>query len=378
MSKKQDDSVELSNILLPNVDNSIEQKGILSFTLNNTNVSIANALRRVILADISTVIVDTDENIEFHKNTTKFHNEILKQRLGCIPVHIKEHDTIENLEIHVDVQNDIESMRYVTTNDFKIYDKNTENYLDDATTEQIFPADSITDSYVLFTRLAPKISNDIPGEVIHFKTTFNIGTALQSGMYNVASTCAYGNTPDPVKQNEVWQEREDELEQNGITSTQINYEKANWYTLEAKRYYKKDSFDFKLETIGVYTNIELIHLACDNIIQRLLNIIKLCDSQKLQLINDKTAMKYCVDIKLDNEDYTIGKIIEYILHEQYYKVDKLLSYVGFLKKHPHDDFSIIRIAFNQEEKFTPTNIIAIFKFSCQNCINIYQNIKEFF
>jgi DNA-directed RNA polymerase subunit L len=378
MSKKQADSVELSNILLPNVDNSIEQKGILSFTLNNTNVSIANALRRVILADISTVIVDTDENIEFHKNTTKFHNEILKQRLGCIPVHIKEHDTIENLEIHVDVQNDIESMRYVTTNDFKIYDKNTENYLDEHATEQIFPADRITDSYILFTRLTPKISNDIPGEVIHFKTTFNIGTALQSGMYNVASTCAYANTPDPVKQNEVWQDREDELEQNGITSTQINYEKANWYTLDAKRYYKKDSFDFKLETIGVYTNIELIHLACDNIIQRLLNIIKLCDSQKLQLINDKTAMKYCVDIRLDNEDYTIGKIIEYILHEQYYKVDKLLSYVGFLKKHPHDDFSIIRIAFNQEEKFTPTNIIAILKFSCQNCINIYQNIKEFF
>lgn len=378
MSKTQDRSVELSNILLPNVDNSIEQKGILSFTLNNTNVSIANALRRVILADIPTIIIDTDENIEFHKNTTKFHNEILKQRLGCIPVHIKEHDTIENLEIHVDVLNDIESIKYVTTNDFKIYDKNTENYLDEHATEQIFPADRITDSYILFTRLTPKISNDIPGEVIHFKTTFNIGTALQSGMYNVASTCAYGNTPDPVKQNEIWQDREDELEQNGITSTQITYEKANWYTLEAKRYYKKNSFDFKIETIGVYTNIELIHLACDNIIQRLLNIIKLCDSQKLQLINDKTAMKYCVDIKLDNEDYTIGKIIEYILHEQYYKVDKLLSYVGFLKKHPHDDFSIIRIAFNQEEKFTPTNIIAILKFSCQNCINIYQNIKEFF
>ena len=376
MSQKQ--GVELSSMSLPNVDNTIEQKGMLTFTLNNANVSVANALRRVILADIPTVVIDTDEKIQFYKNTTKFHNEILKQRLGCIPVYIKDHTSIENLEIHVQVENDIESMRYVTTNDFQIFDKNTENYLDEKSLEQIFPADNITKSYILFTRLRPKVSNDIPGEGIHFKTGFTIGTALENGMYNVASTCAYGNTPDPVKQNEMWQEREDELEQNGLTSTQINYEKANWYTLDAKRYFKEDSFDFKIESVGVYSNTELIHLACDNIIKRMLKVIELCDSQKLELLYEKTAMKYSVDVKLNNEDYTIGKLIEYVLHYQYYKVDKILTYVGFLKKHPHDDFSIIRMAFKTEEKFTPTNIMSIVKFSCQNCINIYQNIKEFF
>ena len=377
MSQKQA-VPRLSNISLPNVEKSLEQKGVLSFTLNNTNVSIANALRRVILSDIPTVVIDTNENINFHKNTTKFHNEILKQRLGCIPVYIKDFDDIKNLEIHVDVENDIESMRYVTTNDFKIYDKNTENYLDSSVTEQIFPADNITKSYILVTRLRPKISNDIPGEKIHFTATFTTGTALESGMYNVCSTCAYGNTPDPVKQNEFWQEQEDELEKNGLSSNQINYEKANWYTLNAKRYYKKDSFDFKIETIGVYSNLELVHLACDNIISRLVKIIELCDSQKLTLIYDSTAINQCVDVKLFNEDYTIGKIIEYILHYQYYLHDKLLTYVGFLKKHPHDNFSIIRIVFKDEEKFTSSNILAIVKFSCQSCINIYQNLKEYF
>ena len=377
MSQKQD-VPRLSNISLPNVEKSIDQKGILSFTLNNTNVSIANALRRVILSDIPTVVIDTNENIQFHKNTTKFHNEILKQRLGCIPVYIKDFDDIQNLEIHVDVENNIESMRYVTTNDFKIYDKNTENYLDPSVTEQIFPPDDITKAYILVTRLRPKISNDIPGETIHFITTFNVGTALESGMYNVASTCAYGNTPDPVKQNDIWQDHEDDLEKNGLASTQINYEKSNWYTLNAKRYFKKDSFDFKIETIGVYSNLELIHLACDNIIKRLVKIIELCDSQKLELIYDSTAVKFCVDIKLVNEDYTIGKIIEYILHYQYYLSDKLLTYVGFLKKHPHDKFSIIRIVFKDEEKFTKSNILAIIKFSCQSCINIYQNLRDFF
>ena len=35
------------------------------------------------------------------KNTTRFHNEILKQRLGCIPVHITDPEGIENLQIEL-------------------------------------------------------------------------------------------------------------------------------------------------------------------------------------------------------------------------------------------------------------------------------------
>ena len=37
----------------------------------------------------------------------------------------------------------------------------------------------------------------------------------------------------------------------------------NWYLLEAKRYFVENSFDFKIETIGIWTNQELIQLACD-------------------------------------------------------------------------------------------------------------------
>ena len=42
-----------SIISLPKVQHGIESKGVLSFTLENANVSIANALRRVILSDIN-------------------------------------------------------------------------------------------------------------------------------------------------------------------------------------------------------------------------------------------------------------------------------------------------------------------------------------
>ena len=87
-----------TTIILPKVTHGLENKGIYSFTLENANVSIANALRRVIISDIETVVFDTkNDSINIIENTTRFHNEILKQRLGCIPIHIKDKEGIENI-----------------------------------------------------------------------------------------------------------------------------------------------------------------------------------------------------------------------------------------------------------------------------------------
>ena len=78
------------------------------------------------------------------------------------------------------------------------------------------------------------------------------------------------------------------------------------------------------------------------------------------------------DIKLKNEDYTLGKIIEYILHEQYFKLDKRLSFIGFNKLHPHDDFSIIRVAFaNKTEKKELEDIL---KKGCDIGVRIFESI----
>jgi len=319
-------------VQLPEVEHGGENKGILTFTIKNTNVSIINAIRRVILSDLPIVIFDTNnDTIQITINTSRFHNEILKQRLGCIPIHIKEKDTIDNLLIELNIDNNTDKLAYVTTSDFKIKDIASDKYLTKEQTKQIFPPNKITKEFILFTRLRPKISNDIPGEQIHLSAKLKTGTAKEDGMYNIASTCAYKNTEDKVEQHNQWQSIAEELETNGLSQNKIEYQRKNWYTLQAKRYFIKDSFDFKLESLGVYKNIEIIHMACDNIIQRLDKISQKCESQSLQLNKDSSAMSDSVDIVLKGEDYTIGKVIEYILHEQYYKKDKELSYIGFIK-----------------------------------------------
>ena len=207
------ESVVESSIKLPVVKNSLERKGVLEFTLENSNVSVANALRRTILSDIPTVVFDTkNEQFQIIKNTTRFNNEILKQRLGCIPIHLTAHDAIEDLLIELKETNDKESLEYITTKNFKTKNITSGTYLTEAATKKLFPSNKFTNCYILFVRLKPKISNDIPGETIELSSKLTLGTAREDGMYNVVSTCAYGNTPDRVEQEAQWQQLAAELE----------------------------------------------------------------------------------------------------------------------------------------------------------------------
>ena len=162
-----------SSIVLPNIKESQEIKGILNFTLEQANVSIANALRRTILSDIKMVVLNP-KNIQIIKNTTRFNNEIIKQRIGCIPVHIKAFEGIENLIIELNAENKHDSLVYITTKNFKIKNKLTDTYLTEQAIKKIFPPNKITDSYILIARLRPKISDIIPGEVLHLTSTLDI------------------------------------------------------------------------------------------------------------------------------------------------------------------------------------------------------------
>ena len=217
-------------------------------------------------------MIDTfaKDSINITKNTTLFNNEILKQRLGCIPVHIKDVETpVDSLQLIIEKKNESNSFEYITTKDFKIKDLKTEKMLPNDLVKQIFPPNSITKSYILFSRLKFKIFDDIPGEQLNLTCKFKVSTAKESGMYNVVSTCAYKNSVDRAQQIDIWTEKEKELEESGMKKDQVEFERENWFLGEANRIFKKDSFDFSLETIGIFTNMEIIHKACDILINRL-------------------------------------------------------------------------------------------------------------
>ena len=75
------------------ISNLKEEDGKTIFTISNIDVSYVNAIRRTILSDIPIVVFKTtpyEENkANIITNTSRLNNEIVKQRLSCIPICIK-------------------------------------------------------------------------------------------------------------------------------------------------------------------------------------------------------------------------------------------------------------------------------------------------
>ena len=336
----------------PTITNLEEDSGILKFTVYNLNISLANALRRVILSDIPAIVFRTSPHEEnkavFEYNTSRMNNEIIKQRLSCIPIHIKDMKfPIDEYQLEIDVKNDTSNIIYVTTEDFKIKNIKTSTYLTSVAVKQIFPPNTITGNYIDFVRLRPKLSENIDGEYLNMRCGLSIGTAKENGSFNMVSTCSYGLTQDLTKIQEEWDKKKKELLSNNTSSDDIEIEKKDWLLLDAKRIVKQDSFDFIIETIGIYDNFELVEIAC-KIIMKNLKIAVENIQKNSELIKQSTStIDNAYDIILENEDYTIGKVLEFIMYDKYFVNSNDLTYCGFIKPHPHLDYSILRLAFSE-------------------------------
>ena len=362
----------------PKVSNKSENDGILNFTLSQTNVSIANAIRRVILSDIPAVVFRTfphdDNRVNITKNTTRLTNEMIKQRVGCVPIHMETDAPIDNYEIIVNVKNNTNETMYITTKDFKIKDKALDKFLSEPEQKRIFPPNEITGDYILIARLLPGFEKT-EGQSLSFTATLDIGSAKEDGMYAVASTSCYANTIDPEKVTAAWNTENMKLEADGFTKDEIDSYKKNWLVSKSERYYYEDSFDFKIETVGVYQNDELVKEACDIVIDKIEKFNNTLQMKTVKINATESTIENCYDIVLEGEDYTLGKVLEFILFNDYYK-ENILTYCGFKKFHPHDEDSIIRIAFTNKEEMTVIydTLIAV----CSTAVKVFEDIRKHF
>lgn len=364
------------------------KKGVLEFTLSGVNVSIANSIRRTLLSDIPIVVCKTspyeESKAQVLSNTSRLNDQIILQRLSCVPIHLPialddDNDSMniyKNYILELKVENLTDTMMYVTTENFKIKDKTTDKYLSENMTREIFPPDDYTGMFIEFLRLRPKISNEIPGEKIHLTCEFSIATAKDDGMFNVVSTASYGCSVDVDKQQAEIAKKVQTWKNEGKKDDQIKFEIKNWEYLDGKRIIKNDSFDFIIQSIGIYTNQDLLQISCKIIMKRLQKLHDGIEKDEVQIESAKNTLKNSFDITLVDDDYTIGKVVEYMLNEKFYKGNQSLTYCGYLKPHPHDPDSIIRIAYQEPVELSTVKLNLIE--SIRDLIQIYQKIMKQF
>lgn len=355
----------------PKISSIVEEHGILRFQLSNINVSFANAIRRTMLSDIPTLVMrDTpyeESTIKITKNTTRLNNEIIRHRLSCVPIHHDVDFPVDKYNFVIDMENTGNSVITVTTGDIKVVDTDTGKEAPSSIAKQLFPPDEISRDYIPIVRLNPRISDQLPGEALSLVAKATIGTAAENSAFNVVSCAAYSMTIDKDKQEQALSTHlknlKSEYVKQGMPKEELadslKYAREGWLALDGKRITKKNSFEFEIETIGVYSNEELVRRACEVLLNSL-DELEITMSQTNALVDfftEDLTGKYIM-AKLENYDYTIAKALEAVLYmrnwESKEKMDGL-DYLATVRPHPHIPEIFLRLHFVEglDERVSP-------------------------
>jgi len=356
----------------------IENNRKLEFDILDEDVSIVNSLRRTLMTDIESLVFrgfpHDSNNINIEINNSRFHNEYIKQRISCIPVLynvIEKFDIfVNNYYFEVNVKNESDEKILVTTNDFKLYDIKSK----EPKKKNYFP--KYEKNGIPICYLYPRVNDNEKCEEIKIKMNLYVGTQKEDACWNMVSKCLYYNIEDNTKIEEIKKSFKPD-----------SIELKDFQILDSQRYYKKNQYHMVIESVGVFENIDLIKLACKKIIYKLENLIKemnnnnesfkspqtlLIDDEKIyHLYKEKTSEDVKYILRLENEDYTLGKLIEKHLSLEIYK------YVAFLKEHPHDSYSFIKFIFKNKD-VSDINVINELVKTLQLVIDKYKKIIDIF
>lgn len=318
-----------------------------AFEIHGLDVSVVNALRRVILTDIPTLGFSGEEEptVEIRANTGPLHNEIISHRIGMLPIHFSEEETDAaaadtwSFEL-APPKNDTDRTIHLTTHDFKVVKNGAP--LAERDVRRLFPANAVSREPVLITRLRP-------GEELALTATPVKRTARFHASFCPVSLCSYQFLPDAAL----------------VAAAKDPLDRERAYKRNAAG--EPEGFAFEMETEMALGPKYLVSKALDLLLEKVAGIPQELHAAigaeaaaagadagadaKVRVAPSATAG---VEFAFRDEDDTLGNLLQSYIHQHYVR-DKAnapngdtLSYAGYFCPHPLDPTMVLRLVLSAD------------------------------
>jgi DNA-directed RNA polymerase subunit L len=345
----------------------------IKFEIENTDVSIVNALRRVILAEIPNVAFAIDlhggeSDVVIHKNVSSLHNEYLMHRLSLVPLCFDE-DEIEqfdsnNYKFILKAKNTGREMMDVTTADIQIYDQDGKRL--DALAKKVFPPNPITKDHILVTQLKPNYIDPSKGDEIDIEARAIVDIAKRNACWAAVSICTFFNNIDEEKANRQFVEY-----QTKNASLSRMDAKRRFDTLERQRcfitneYGEPNSFTFTVESECKMRPAYIVRKAFEVLVSKITGLIaKVADCKETVLPNS------VVSLEIPGEDHTIGNMLQALTYNMYIRDSDRIDFIGYYVPHPLEDILVVRV----KTKDGPPSAKPIVQQACSDIASMLQEL----
>jgi DNA-directed RNA polymerase II subunit RPB3 len=201
------------------------------FVLKNTDVSMANALRRIILVEVPTIAI---ELVEFEANTTVLNDEFLAHRLGLVPllsarVHdmksiYEDADDDDFLDVHfaLDVRCTSDDTISVTSKDLQL----------DPQHPDIHPVGyhNPDDKGILLVKMRR-------GQELKLRAVARKGTGKDHAKWMPVATCVFQYMPEITINH-------------GLMDTLTDEQKEEWCAADPRKTFKLNKLTHRVEVVN--------------------------------------------------------------------------------------------------------------------------------
>lgn len=339
-----------------------ESAKALTARVSGVDVSLVNALRRIILSKLPNVgfrfdasYHGPDQSIQIEKNDSPLHNEYMMHRISLIPIHLsmKEIDEWDperyRFVIHKESSAGIPHEE-VTTKDIRVIDAATGKE-QEGLHERLFPPCPITKEHIVLTKL-----KEGKGSAFRSQMRAEVNTASTNASFGMVSLCTFSNVVDEKaaeKAREKLRETNSEEDKEEVEKRLRQFE-----TLEIQRKYTINKykepclFDFKVHSECAVTAPEIVSRGIELLIQ---DITQLLDREPEALqISERLFAMIMTDVT-----HTEGNVLQATLFNHLVRGDvppfesaqvpkRLrdygITYIGYTNPHPLENKVVLKFA----------------------------------